>query len=336
MRKPDRIPAVFDPVEKLVTEERVTGTSLWRFIPTGNGQGILSGKTRHTLVGGTVPLTYRLTMKTTTSLLLLLLIIAIVAVTTSAQGTVPTEQQQAEVQKAFETGNTLMEQRKYADALARYKEALAILPSDPSLLYNGGLAAYSSKDYGTAADLWKRLKAADPLDWRSRTKLIQAYQALAKLTERDAERRELFEMWKSGRPDDLKAQFEYCRDQFEVNGKKVMAFEHFELKGERALRYVFSILNEAGDAEDYRISLGSYELDQAIWRETTKPKPKEGERLFHLDGYFKWGHATYGFYSPEPSYDQVRARVSQILEGKGNPMSTTVTPAAKRGPKPKH
>jgi hypothetical protein len=117
-----------------------------------------------------------------------------------------------------------------------------------------------------------------------------------------------------------------------------MAFEHFELKGDRALRYVFSIVNEAEDGEDYRISLGSYELDQAIWRQTTKPKPKDGERLFHLDGYFKGGgHATYGFYAPEPSYDQIRAIVFQILEGKGNPISSsTVTPAAaKPDPKPK-
>jgi hypothetical protein len=38
-------------------------------------------------------------------------------------------------------------------------------------------------------------------------------------TERDAERRELSEMWKSGKPDELKEQFEYCRDQFAVNGK---------------------------------------------------------------------------------------------------------------------
>lgn len=276
-------------------------------------------------------------MKTTIRLLLLPLIVAVFTVNIFAQGAAPTEQQQFQAEKAIDAGNTFMEMRKYADALVRYKAALAILPSDPSLLFNAGMAAYRSKDFATAADLWKRLKAVDPADWHLRAKLIQVYQALAKLTERDAERRELFTMWKSGKPDELKEQLEYCRDQFEVNGKKVMAFEHFELKGERALRYVFSIVNEAEDGEDYRISLGSYELDQAIWRQTTKPTPKEGERLFHLDGYFKWGHATYGFYAPEPSYDQIRARVFQILEGKGNPISSsTVAPAeAKPDPKPK-
>ena len=223
--------------------------------------------------------------------------------------------------KAFELGNALMEQQKYPEALARYKEAFAILPNEPSVLFNGGLAAYRSKDFVTAVDWWKRLKAINPEDWHLRAKLIQGYQALGKLSERDAERKELFEMWKSGKPAELKQEFEYCRDQFEVNGKRVMAFEHFELKGDRALRYVFSILNEAGNHEDWRISLGSYDLTNSIWRETTKPTPKKGERLFHLDGYFKGGHATYGMYSPEPTFDQVRSKVIQILEGQAKPQS---------------
>jgi tetratricopeptide (TPR) repeat protein len=260
-----------------------------------------------------------------------------VAVRTHAQDAAPTDEQQTKAEKAFDAGNAMMEQKKFADALARYKEALVILPNEPLLLFNAGLAAYTIKDFGTAVDLWKRLKVVDPEDWHLRAKLIQVYQALGKLPERDAERLDLFAMWKSGKPAELKEQLEYCREQFEVNGKKVMAFEHFELTGDRALRYVFSILNDAEDKEDYRISLGSYEFDQAIWRETTKPKPKDGERLFHLDGYFKWGHATYGFYAPEPTYDQVRVKVIQILENKSKPVSSsTVTPpTAKPDPKPK-
>jgi hypothetical protein len=180
------------------------------------------------------------------------------------------------------------------------------------------------------------LKKVDPDDWRARGKLIQTYQALNKIPERDAERKELFAMWTAGKPADLKNEVEYCREQFEVNGKKVMAFELFELKGERALRYVFSILNAAEDGEEFRISLGSYEFDQRLWRETTKPTPKPGERLFHLDGYFKWGHATYGFYAPEPTYETIREKVVRILEQKDNPVSSSMIAAPpKPTPSPK-
>lgn len=264
----------------------------------------------------------------------LMLALGLLAADAAAQEPPLTDQQTAQVEAAFERANQLMEQKKFAEALTSYKIALAIVPNDPALLFNAGLAAFSSKDHATAAELWKRLKGIEPEDWHVRAKLIQAYQALNLMTERDAERRELFDMWQSGKSAELKKQFEYCRDQFEVKDKRVMAFEHFELKGGRALRYVFSILNEKQDGEAFRISLGSYDLTNAVWRESTKPPPKPGERLFHLDGYFKWGHATYGFYAPEPSYDQVRARVIQILEGKVDPVSSSRMSSEKK-PEPK-
>jgi len=144
--------------------------------------------------------------------------------------------------KAFEAGNALMEQRKYAEALARYQDALAVLPNESPILFNGGLAAYNSKQYELAVDLWKRAKAVDSSDWHVRAKLVQAYQALNKFSERDLERGELFEMWKTGNNAELKKQMHYCRDQFQVNDQKLMAFEHFELKGDRALRYVSAFL----------------------------------------------------------------------------------------------
>jgi hypothetical protein len=116
---------------------------------------------------------------------------------------------------------------------------------------------------------------------------------------------------------------EYCREQFEAGGEKVMVFEEFELKGDRALRYVFSVLDESEAKEKYRISLGSYDSTNAYWHESTKPKPKKEDRLFHLDGYYSWGHATFGMYFPEPTYDQVRITVIEILEKKRNPVSST-------------
>ena len=252
-------------------------------------------------------------------------IVAVSSIVASAQNPAPsaTQQpqasQQAQAERAFAMGNTLMQQRKPDQALVHYKEALSILSNDPALLFNAGVAAFGSKDFAFAAETWKKLKEIEPLDWRARSKLIQAYQALNKLPERDKERAELFEMWKSGKPEDLKKQTEFCRDQFEVKGQKVMAFELYELKGERALRYVFSILNKTEDGEEWRVSLGSYKTTDAIWRETRNPRPKDNERLFHLDGYFKGGgHATYGMFFPEPTYDEMRAKVIQILEGIAN------------------
>jgi tetratricopeptide (TPR) repeat protein len=221
----------------------------------------------------------------------------------------------------FKAGNELMAQHKPAEALLRFQEALAIEPNDTSVLFNGGLAAYLSNNFATAADLWKRLKALDPEDWRARSKLMQVYQALGKTMERDAERAELFALWKSGKNADLSTQSTYCREQFEVNGIKVMAFERFEFKGDRPVRYVFNRVDVEGKAEDHWYSLGSYEDTNRVWRERTKPK--EDVRLFHLDEYFTNGHATYMMMEGEPSYDETRAMVVKILEGKAKPASSS-------------
>src|SRR5215510_3119297 len=226
-------------------------------------------------------------------------------------------------QEAFRSGNALMDKKRYCDALIQYKQGLESASKDASLLYNGGLAAFKCKQYSQALDLWSRLKTIDSDDWQTRAKLIQVYQALSKPQERDAERLALLELRKRDPNGELARLDEYCRDQFEAGGEKIMAFEQYELKGDRALRYVFSILDESEEKEKYRISLGSYETTNAIWRETTKPRPKKGERLFHLDGYYEWGHATYEMYYPEPSYDQVRAAVIEILEKRKNAVSSS-------------
>lgn len=252
-------------------------------------------------------------MKRTTRFLLTLTLLASAA-TVVAQN--PSPERMAQAETAFEIANSLLGEGKAEQALIHYKQALAIRPNEPAILFNAGLAAFSSRDFSYAREVWEKLKTFEPLDWQVRAKLVQVYQALGKMPERNKERDDLFAMWKSGKPSELKERYQYCRDQFEVNGKKVMAFEHFELKGDRALRYVFSILNKTEDGEEFRISLGSYNFTNAGWRETKKPKPKADERLFHLDGYFGGLHVTYGMFFPEPSYDEIRARVVKILESR--------------------
>jgi hypothetical protein len=81
----------------------------------------------------------------------------------------------------------------------------------------------------------------------------------------------------------------------------------------------------------YRISLGSYELTNTVWHESTKPTPPRETRLFHLDAYRENTHATYAMFPGEPTYDEVRALVVKILNKEINPSSATVVapPATK-------
>lgn len=235
----------------------------------------------------------------------------------------PAVASEAEADKWIEEAEALMNKEQYAEALATFRKALAVRPGDPALQYNGGLAAYLSGDSASAAELWERLRKAAPADWQVRAKLVQAYQALDKLDARDEARKELFALRAAGADSELAGREYYCRDQFEAAGKRVMVFENFELAGERAVRYAFVVLGTDGN-EEFHISLGSYGATNRIWHETTQPTPDKDQRLFHLDGYYSWGHATFGFYSPEPSYDEVQSAVEKILRDERKPVSKSV------------
>ncbi|HYG81881.1 MAG TPA: tetratricopeptide repeat protein [Pyrinomonadaceae bacterium] len=273
-------------------------------------------------------------MKTFSLVCLLLAAATLAAAQQPARPQAPALPAEAAAEKAFHEGNAFMEQGKHAEALASYKEGLKHLPDDPSLLYNASTAALLVEDFATAAGYLKKLVPTVPEDWQARAKLIQAYQALGDLKARDAERAALLELRKRGGGENrespemaLSKQEMYCRERFNVAGRKGMAFEHFELKGPRGLRYVFIVFDQASGREAFRISLGSYDTTNTIWAELNKEKAAKGGRLFHLDGYFGGGsHATYGMFHPEPSYDEVRKLVFDILEKKRAPISSS-TPA---------
>jgi tetratricopeptide (TPR) repeat protein len=281
-------------------------------------------------------------MKVVLHLIVLLAVLVLAPAHAAQSGTAPSAAVVA-AEKAFLEGNELMEKGKFAEAHQRYVEGLKHLPDDPSLLYNASTAAVRSGNYAAASVHLKKLVAAFPDDWQARAKLIQTHQALGDLKARDDERAALFALRKRGGGRDtddpkvsLSQQEMYCRERFEAGGRQVMAFEHFELKGPRGRRYVFIVLEASGEKEDYNISLGSYDLTNSIWAAQNKDEAAKGGRLFHLDGYYNWGHATFGMYYPEPSYDDVRKIVVQILESKKKPVSssTVVRPAPPEPKKP--
>jgi tetratricopeptide (TPR) repeat protein len=214
---------------------------------------------------------------------------------------------------------------KYKEALELYEKVLSAEPDNEGALYNSGLSHFMTADFARARASWERLEKLDPDDWMVKAKLIQTYQALSELPSRDQKRAELIAFRKTGTSPELSKRDTYCREQGVMAGRKVMVLEHFDLKGERAVRYSFVVLNDKGE-EDYSITLGSYDFDNSMWAERNKERAKAGVRLYHLDGYYRSAHATYGFYEGEPSYDDIRKVVIGVLEDKVKPLSMSRYP----------
>jgi tetratricopeptide (TPR) repeat protein len=218
---------------------------------------------------------------------------------------------------------TLVEQEKYPEALQAYKQALEKDPKNPELLYNTGLIAYLSGQPKEAVLHWSRLKEIDPTDWRLRTKLIQGYEAAVQPKQRDAERAELLALRKRSGDEELRKLKFYCRDQFVVGQGRMMVFEYFELVGDEPIRWSFNLFEPDGRTVNARYTLGTSRTETAFARERKLIKP--GQRLFYLDGYLQGdAQALFAVFVGEPSYDEVKAAVLQILHGQRKPLGATI------------
>jgi tetratricopeptide (TPR) repeat protein len=253
----------------------------------------------------------------------------------------------------FLHGSSLARARKTAEALAAYRRAAELDPKHArAALMVGVMLMESNADPNADEALTWFVKAAEidpkfarahanigevhqdrgaaraalaayekaveaaPQDWRYRAKLVQLYHALGRTEERDHERAVLLEMWH----DDKVDQPMFCREQFQAAGRKVQAYEHFDPRGDRALRYTFVVLKPDGRQPGYRLTLGSDKPVGAAAR--AKGEAGNDERLFRLDAHHPDGERrTFGTFKKDPSYDATRMRVVEVLEGKLKPVS---------------
>ncbi len=217
-------------------------------------------------------------------------------------------------------GRLMMEQGKEKEGVVLLEKAIELEPRDTQAAYNAGLHYQLTGNPKRALELFEKVAKADPNDWHTLTKLVQLHQALGNVAERDRRRAEVMKLFREGKTDPKRPEF--CREQFELKGQRVMVFESFELKGERAVRYSFRVVTLPGEKVARVISLGSYDFTTNYMREKGDLKPDE--RAWHLDGYFPDNtHETYGIFTKEPTYEQTREMVLEVLSGKLKAASST-------------
>lgn len=189
---------------------------------------------------------------------------------------------------------------------------------DPQVSYQRAVVAIEVDDWTTAIDELEPLRERFPSDLVIRSWLLICWQNVGDLARRDLDHQALVEIWQSLDSEERDPLF--TRDYFRTSGKRVEALEYFELEGERALKYVFYVTDPA-NGEETRLSLGSYELTTLFMRQ--RGEIGQDERAFHLDEYGVNSHLTWAFFHGEPSYDEVRNLVEEILAGKHEPLSSS-------------
>jgi tetratricopeptide (TPR) repeat protein len=224
------------------------------------------------------------------------------------------------VEVEFKTATDLLHKKQFQEAIPYLRRVQKALPDNTAVLWNLGIALAETGDNPGAAETWRSFRKADPDDWRARSKLVQAYQALGDIKSRDDEIRSLYDYRKNSSDSKFKTQDRFCREQCVIAGRRVFAFEYFSPQGPRKKYLLFSIVNEKG-MENFTVSLGSYDVTTDISRELGQIA--KDQRLYHLDEYRGTSHKTYAFFEQKPDYDRVRPMVAAILEGKLNPVSAS-------------
>jgi len=195
-------------------------------------------------------------------------------------------------------------------------------PHDTNALYNLAIQLYLKGDYKGAAKHWETIKKLDPNDWQVREKLIQTYWGSGNTQAAQSEIAELRAARKTRKYDELnKADFFIC-DQFQIDKTRAFVLEYYELKGEHPLAWKFILRN--GDTKiNHHYSVGNYSA--ATVGAINRGELGKDDTFFHLDGYWTNGsHTTYNLYKNRPNYQTVRKEVHNIMNGKQEPISSTV------------
>lgn len=221
---------------------------------------------------------------------------------------------------AFRKAVEFTKASQYAEAIPLLLIAYNAYPENENILWNLGIASAEINASSEALKYWLSYRKLKPQDWRGLAKLIQTYQALGDMDARDRERSALFELRRFSLPDSEISKVEYfCREQMIIAKKKTFAYEFFEPKGKRPIFLMFVFPSISG-AEEFRITLGSYDsTNQIAWETGSLSKDK---RLYHIDRSDRSGHSTYGFYESKPSYETVRTMVNEILNDQVKPLSS--------------
>jgi hypothetical protein len=222
-----------------------------------------------------------------------------------------------EIQQMFTKATSLIEQKKFAEALPLLRELALKVPDGPGIFGNLALVALRLGDRELELQARLRYLELRPGDPREMAGVMQAYQALGRLKERDAQRERIFTMWRALPAADREKVKGYDRDEFDAGGMHVIVTEYFEPAAPYNILYRFDAV-DASRKTLYFFTLENGDATTNAAREMGSIR--KDERIYSLDRYETRGqvntHSTFGLMTKRPDYDTVRTMVINAVEGR--------------------
>ena len=226
--------------------------------------------------------------------------------------------EQASGNADLDAGLQYLKSNQFEKALASFQKVLAADPENATanlLAASAALNLFQGDGAVTYAENARRLA---PNDWRVDTTLVTAYAVDGKTAERDAVRAKLVALHNSpDAPDAMKANG-FLLDLFKVKKYRVEAVQYFKPIGKFHTYYRFLVRNMAGKRL-WEYELQSDDFAQKSWAEAHAQEAAAGGRQYTLESDFGDAHVEYRLFGGNPSYDDVRAVVVQLLTERTEP-----------------
>ncbi len=172
---------------------------------------------------------------------------ALSAYTTATEKTEPIDRPFAMIPQIYADLN---QPEKALEAFYKSKETISKdSNSYINALYNIGLYEFLNKDFDNSEVAYKELIELAPNDFNSYAKLIQVYYGKKEYEKANPLREKLYQAYEQG---ELKGNLKnmFCFDQFDWNGKLILAYERFAVKeGKLYYKHIFYVPNEKGETE---------------------------------------------------------------------------------------
>ncbi len=227
----------------------------------------------------------------------------------------------------IDAGLQYLKANQYEKALASFQKVLDTDPENATVNLLAASAALNLFQGDGAVTYAENARRLAPNDWRVDTTLVTAYAVDGKNAERDAVRAKLVALHNSpDAPDAMKANG-FLLDLFKVKKYRVETVQYFKPLGKLHTYYRFMVRNMAGKRL-WEYELQSDDLGQKSWAAAHPQEAMTGGREYTLASDFGGAHVEYRLFSGNPTYDEVRAVVVQMLNDRTEPFPVEAAKSA--------
>jgi tetratricopeptide (TPR) repeat protein len=223
----------------------------------------------------------------------------------------------------------LLRSGKRDEARRAFEAIIAAKPHDPSeALFDLGTMDLQDGKWQEAKLLIEQLMKLRPAFYPGWELMVQAYQAAGDFDDRDAAIQSLYTAWRSALDPAIRSRISFVRDRILGPKHTLIAQETLDPGGDDILLFLFAPADEPGQQRHLIVVKSDSETNER-WRENGTVS--YGTVVYHLDTLEQLPNGRllarpYQFYLEPPDYDQVRAKVVEILAGTAQPLTGSADP----------